>query len=92
MDRGPRQFAVVPKTSLHDAGRFLYRHVFSLSRLCRENNRLIIALTFSDRFASLCRPFSIEFELGLELDSAEVRGILIHEGEECGRVVFDFLN
>lgn len=33
-----------------------------------------------------------EFELGLELDSAEVRGILLHEGQERGRVVFDFLS
>ena len=31
-----------------------------------------------------------EFELGLELDSAEVRGILIYEGQDWGRVVFDF--
>lgn len=32
-----------------------------------------------------------DFELGLELDSAEVRGILLYEGTEWGRVVFDFL-
>jgi len=31
-----------------------------------------------------------EFEIGLELDSAEVRGILLYEGQEWGRVVFDF--
>ncbi|THH28180.1 hypothetical protein EUX98_g6007 [Antrodiella citrinella] len=34
--------------------------------------------------------FYTEFELGLELDSAEVRGVLIHEGRDWGRVVFDF--
>lgn len=34
-------------------------------------------------------PFS-EFELGLELDSAEVRGVLMQEGQDWGRVVFDF--
>jgi hypothetical protein len=34
--------------------------------------------------------FYTEFELGLELDSAEVRGILIYEGQDWGRVVFDF--
>lgn len=34
----------------------------------------------------------VEFELGLELDSAEVRGILLYEGQEWGRVVFDFFN
>ncbi len=33
-----------------------------------------------------------EFELGLELDSCEVRGILIYEGQEWGRVVFEFLS
>lgn len=32
----------------------------------------------------------VEFELGLELDSAEVRGVLIHQGQDWGRVVFDF--
>ncbi|THH09897.1 hypothetical protein EW146_g8542 [Bondarzewia mesenterica] len=35
--------------------------------------------------------FYTNFELGLELDSAEVRGILLYEGQEWGRVVFDFL-
>ncbi|KZT24956.1 actin-like ATPase domain-containing protein [Neolentinus lepideus HHB14362 ss-1] len=35
--------------------------------------------------------FYTEFELGLELDSAEVRGILLHQGQEWGRVIFDFL-
>jgi len=36
--------------------------------------------------------FYTEFELGLELDSCEVRGILIYEGQEWGRVVFEFLS
>jgi hypothetical protein len=35
----------------------------------------------------VCIP---EFELGMELDSAEVRGVLIHAGQDWGRVVFDF--
>jgi len=35
--------------------------------------------------------FYTDFELGLELDSAEVRGVLLHQGQEWGRVVFDFL-
>lgn len=34
----------------------------------------------------------VEFELGLEMDSAEVRGVLFYEGQEWSRVVFDFLN
>ena len=33
-----------------------------------------------------------DFELGLELDGAEVRGILLYEGREWGRVVFDMLS
>ena len=31
-----------------------------------------------------------EFELGLELDSAEVRGVLIYQGQDWGRVVLDY--
>ena len=33
-----------------------------------------------------------DFELGLELDGAEVRGILLYEEREWGRVVFDMLS
>ncbi|KAF8735260.1 hypothetical protein AX14_002404 [Amanita brunnescens Koide BX004] len=36
--------------------------------------------------------FYTEFELGLELDSAEVRGILLYNNQEWGRVTFDFIN
>jgi hypothetical protein len=35
--------------------------------------------------------YYLDFELGLELDSAEVRGVLLYNGYECGRVTFDFL-
>jgi len=35
---------------------------------------------------------SADFELGLELDGAEVRGILLYEGREWGRVVFDMVS
>jgi hypothetical protein len=31
--------------------------------------------------------FAAEFELGLELDSAEVRGILLYNNQEWGRYV-----
>ena len=33
-----------------------------------------------------------EFELGLEFDSAEVRGVLMYDGREWGKVVFDFIS
>ncbi|KAH9052022.1 hypothetical protein EDB83DRAFT_2521887 [Lactarius deliciosus] len=36
--------------------------------------------------------FYTDFELGLELDGAEVRGILLYEEREWGRVVFDMLS
>lgn len=44
--------------------------------------------------ASVPQPngFYTEFELGLEMDSAEVRGVLFYEGQEWSRVVFDFFN
>jgi hypothetical protein len=32
-----------------------------------------------------------EFELGLSVDSAEVRGVLIYDNQEVGDIVFDFL-
>jgi len=35
--------------------------------------------------------FYTDFELGLELDGAEVRGILLYEGGEWGQVVFDMM-
>jgi len=35
--------------------------------------------------------FLEEFELGLSVDSAEVRGVLIYDNQEVGDIVFDFL-
>ncbi|KAL5478877.1 hypothetical protein ACEPAI_2154 [Sanghuangporus weigelae] len=60
--------------------------------LCKWTVDLGNLPSFQQQSAMMQSGFYTEFELGLELDSAEVRGILIHEGEECGRVVFDFLN
>ena len=31
----------------------------------------------------------VEFELGLELDSAEVRGVLMYDGQDWGYAVVD---
>lgn len=44
------------------------------------------------QFAQSQQGFYTEFELGLELDSAEVRGVVLYKGMEVGRVVFDFLS
>ncbi|OCB85968.1 actin-like ATPase domain-containing protein [Sanghuangporus baumii] len=60
--------------------------------LCKWTVDLGNLPSFQQQAAMMQSGFYTEFELGLELDSAEVRGILIHEGDECGRVVFDFLN
>ena len=44
--------------------------------------------------SSVEREFKVwsvtEFEIGFELDSAEVRGILIYEGQDWGKVVLEF--
>ena len=40
----------------------------------------------------LWHSVAVFFELGLELDSAEVRGILLHDGQPWGSVVFDFFH
>ncbi|KAG9311082.1 actin-like ATPase domain-containing protein [Chiua virens] len=64
-----------------------------LTELCKWTVNLSSLPTFQQN-ASVAQPsgFYTEFELGLEMDSAEVRGVLFYEGEEWSRVVFDFLN
>ncbi|KAI0695313.1 actin-like ATPase domain-containing protein [Cytidiella melzeri] len=59
--------------------------------LCKWTVDLSVLPSYQEN-ANLPHPngFYTEFELGLELDSAEVRGVLIHAGEDWGRVVFDF--
>ncbi|KAG8931511.1 hypothetical protein FRC02_002636 [Tulasnella sp. 418] len=61
------------------------------TELCKWSVDLGMLPSFQHH-ASLPHPngFYTEFELGLELDSAEVRGVLLHNGEEVSRVVFDF--
>lgn len=60
--------------------------------LCKWTVDLSNLPSFQQQAATVQGGFYTEFELGLELDSAEVRGILVHDNQECGRVVFDFLN
>ncbi|KAF9228091.1 actin-like ATPase domain-containing protein [Gyrodon lividus] len=63
------------------------------TELCKWTVDLSTLPTFQ-RNANNPQPsgFYTEFELGLEMDSAEVRGVLLYEGQEWSRVVFDFLN
>ncbi|KAF5326409.1 hypothetical protein D9611_000946 [Ephemerocybe angulata] len=60
--------------------------------LCKWTVDLTSLPTFQQNAASSnMAGFYTEFELGLELDSVEVRGILLYHGQEWGRVTFDFL-
>jgi hypothetical protein len=63
------------------------------TELCKWTVDLSSLPTFKHNAAILqTGGFYTEFELGLELDSAEVRGILLYNQQEWGRVTFDFLN
>jgi len=63
------------------------------TELCKWTVDLSSLPTFQQN-ASVAQPtgFYTDFELGLEMDSAEVRGVLFYEGQEWSRVVFDFLS
>ncbi|KAF8154010.1 hypothetical protein B0H34DRAFT_74131 [Crassisporium funariophilum] len=63
------------------------------NELCKWTVELSSLPTFRQN-ASMpqMQGFYTEFELGLELDSAEVRGILLYNNQEWGRVTFDFLS
>ncbi|KAF8064184.1 hypothetical protein FPV67DRAFT_1629198 [Lyophyllum atratum] len=63
------------------------------SELCKWTVDLSSLPTFQQNAAiPQAGGFYTEFELGLELDSAEVRGILLYNNQEWGRVTFDFLS
>jgi hypothetical protein len=62
------------------------------TELCKWTVDLSSLPTFKQNASMLqMNGFYTEFELGLELDSAEVRGILLYNSQEWGRVTFDFL-
>ncbi|PPR00589.1 hypothetical protein CVT26_009864 [Gymnopilus dilepis] len=62
------------------------------NELCKWTVDLSSLPTFQQNAASpQMGGFYTDFELGLELDSAEVRGILLFNNQEWGRVTFDFL-
>ncbi|KAG5735573.1 Heat shock 70 kDa protein 12B [Termitomyces sp. T112] len=64
------------------------------TELCKWTVNLSSLPTFQQN-AVIPQPssgFYTEFELGLELDSAEVRGILLYGNQEWGRVTFDYLS
>lgn len=63
-------FTHIPRKCIYDADEwFLHRQV-------DEPKYLIVFLR---------KSLGLEFELGLELDSAEVRGILLYNNQEWGR-------
>ncbi|KAJ3557489.1 hypothetical protein NM688_g1454 [Phlebia brevispora] len=58
--------------------------------LCKWTVDLSVLPSFQQHAASPHpNGFYCAFELGLELDSAEVRGLLVHEGQDWGYVVVD---
>ncbi|KAF8150922.1 actin-like ATPase domain-containing protein [Crassisporium funariophilum] len=64
----------------------------NLEELCKWSVDLTSLPHFGlDASRSSQNGFYTEFEVGLELDSSEVRGVLLYQGKEWGRVVFDFL-
>ncbi|KIM65535.1 hypothetical protein SCLCIDRAFT_1212271 [Scleroderma citrinum Foug A] len=85
-------FVAVLYTS--DTDKFMrYTDEGETTELCKWTVDLSTLPSFRQN-ASIPQPngFYTEFELGLEMDSAEVRGVLFYEGQEWSRVVFDFLN
>ncbi|KAN0080079.1 hypothetical protein V8E55_009645 [Tylopilus felleus] len=85
-------FVAVLYTSERDES-MRYTDEGETTELCKWTVDLSTLPTFEQN-ASIPQPngFYTEFELGLEMDSAEVRGVLLYEGREWSRVVFDFLN
>ncbi|KAH7103744.1 hypothetical protein BKA62DRAFT_615790 [Auriculariales sp. MPI-PUGE-AT-0066] len=82
-----RNFVAVLFTS-ESAQQFRYTDEGDLVELCKWTVDLGSLPTFQQNAANP-HGFYTEFELGLELDSAEVRGVLFYNNEEWGRVTFD---
>ncbi|KAH8919099.1 actin-like ATPase domain-containing protein [Atractiella rhizophila] len=90
--RGPSDsfFTAVMYTS-DNPNVFRYSDEGETFELCRWTVDLSALPDFSRKVQAPGGAF-LEFDLGLELDSAEVRGVLLtDDGRECGKAVFDFL-
>ncbi|KLO16492.1 actin-like ATPase domain-containing protein [Schizopora paradoxa] len=86
-----RLFVAILYTS--DSDRIMrYTDEGETNELCKWTVDLGNLPSFQHAANSQPNGFYTEFELGLELDSCEVRGILVYEGQEWGRVVFEFLS
>ncbi|KDR78750.1 hypothetical protein GALMADRAFT_93837 [Galerina marginata CBS 339.88] len=71
---------------------FRYTDQGDLTQICRWHVDLVSLPSFrANATAPNAAGFYTEFEVGLELDSAEVRGALLYNGVEWGSVIFDFL-
>ncbi|TFK97809.1 hypothetical protein BDV98DRAFT_534864 [Pterulicium gracile] len=80
-------------TSPDASNTYRYADEASLSDLCKWHVDLAALPSFKQNASTASGGgFYTEFELGVELDCAEVRGILLSEGQEWGRVVFEYLN
>lgn len=90
--QGPQDSTFIATLYTSDSERIMrYTDEGETVELCKWTVDLASLPTFRQH-AHTQGGFYTEFELGLELDSAEVRGILLFDNREWGRVVFDFLN
>lgn len=88
----PSDSAFVATLFTSDSERIMrYTDEGELLELCKWTVDLSSLPTFQQNASSSSMGgFYTEFELGLELDSVEVRGILLFNNQEWGRVIFDF--
>ncbi|KAM0747875.1 hypothetical protein T439DRAFT_366092 [Meredithblackwellia eburnea MCA 4105] len=85
--RGPTDCLFTAILYVSDADKiFRYTDEGETYELCRWTVDLSPLPTFHYNAQNSTGGFYTEFDLGLELDSAEVRGVLLNdEGDECGR-------
>ncbi|KAI5477442.1 protein of heat shock protein Hsp70 family [Pseudohyphozyma bogoriensis] len=91
--RGPSDCLFTAILYVSDADQiFRYTDEGETYELCRWTVDLSSLPAFYYNSQNSTGGFYTEFDLGLELDSAEVRGVLLNdEGEECGRATFEFI-
>jgi len=61
------------------------------SELCQWTVDLGLLPGFQQNASNAPGGFYTDFELAVQLDGAEVRGVLLYDGHECGSVIFDVL-
>jgi hypothetical protein len=92
MDRGFRDPANLPALlSATPPQRFLHRYVFTIDLGMHSLRGNVIQISSWVWSLIVSDPSSAHND-SQHLSGAEVRGVLLHQGQEWGRVVFDFLS